>query len=85
MTLTSDDRKWLLENLASKKDLKDSESRLRQELEASESRIKKEIKAYIHEGVDAVIEGVDNLLQDKDYDGRIVDLEKLHPHGTHAS
>lgn len=45
----------------------------------------KQLKTYIHEGVDAVIEGVDNLLQDKDYDGRIVDLEKLHPHGTHAS
>lgn len=42
-----------------------------------------EIKQYIHEGVDAVVEGVDNLLKEKDYDSRISKLEKLHPQGRH--
>ena len=42
-----------------------------------------EIKQYIHEGVDAVVEGVDNLLSDYKYDERISKLEKIHPQGKH--
>ncbi len=41
------------------------------------------VKQYIHEGVDAVIEGVDNLNSEKDYDSRIKKLEKIHPHSRH--
>ena len=45
----------------------------------------KEIKQYIHEGVDAVVEGVDNLLSEYKYDERISKLEKIHPQGRHSS
>lgn len=45
----------------------------------------KNIKKYIHEGVDAVVEGVDNLLSEYKYDERINKLEKIHPQGRHRS
>lgn len=51
------------------------------ELEQSETRIKQ----YIHEGVNAVVDGVDNLLNEKQFDIRIKNLEKIHPQSRHRS
>ena len=41
----------------------------------------KEIKKYIHEGVDATVEGIDNLLSEYQFDSRIKKLEDIHPRG----
>lgn len=44
-----------------------------------------EIKKYIHEGVKAVVEGVDNLLNQQDLDSRVKNLEKIHPEYKHLA
>lgn len=43
----------------------------------------KNIKQYIHEGVNAAVDGVDNLLQEYQFDSRIKKLESIHPGGRH--
>jgi len=47
------------------------------------NEMKKEIKKYIHEGIDATIDGIDNLLSEYDFQARITKLEKIHPQGRH--
>ena len=56
---------------------------LDQKMEQSEKNIKSEIKQYIHEGIDAVATGIDNLLSEYQFDSRIKKLEKIHPSGRH--
>ena len=63
-----------------RKALKPDFDRLDQKIEQSEKNIKK----YIHEGADAVVDGVDNLLQEYQFDSRIKNLEKIHPRGRHT-
>jgi len=43
----------------------------------------KRIKQYIREGVNATVDGVDNLLSEYQYDARIKKLENIHPQGRH--
>lgn len=83
MALTNDDIKKLENSLLPKfeKSLLPKIGKMIDEKNAAQTA---EIKAYIHEGVNAVVDGVDNLLQDKDYDNRIRRLEKIHPDYSHA-
>ncbi len=60
------------DNLATKLDIRNSEK-----------NIKTEIKKYIHEGVDSVVDGVDLLLKDQQYDSRLKKLERIHPDNHH--
>lgn len=46
-------------------------------------RSEKNIKQYIHEGVNATVDGVDNLLSEYDFQTRVTKLEKIHPQGRH--
>lgn len=62
-----------------RKALKPDFDRLDQKIDQSE----KNVKQYIHEGVDAVVNGVDDLLQEYQFDPRIKKLEKIHPGGSH--
>jgi len=61
--------------------LKPDFDRLDQKIEQTEKNIKK----YIHEGVDAAVAGVDNLLTEYQYDVRIKKLENIHPQGRHST
>lgn len=54
-----------------------------QKLDAKLGTQTAEIKKYIHEGVNAVVDGIDNLLQEYQFDPRIKKLEKIHPGGRH--
>lgn len=61
----------------------DDVKKIRTALKPDFDRLESNIKKYIHEGVDATVEGVDNLLQDKDYDSRFEKLENIHPDYKH--
>ena len=67
-TLNQADVELLKKTFTTKSDLKQTE---------------KNIKGYIHEGVDAVVNGVDNLFSEYQVDSRIKKLEKIHPKGKH--
>lgn len=57
--------------LASKKDLQEVKVVLKVEIEKSEQRIKTELKDYMHQGFEAVMNGMDNLSE------RFVEKEKF--------
>ncbi|EKD57935.1 MAG: hypothetical protein ACD_57C00086G0004 [uncultured bacterium] len=56
---------------------------LRQDTKSDLDQTEKNIKKYVHEGVDAVVDGIDNILRDYQFDSRIQKLEKIHPGGRH--
>ena len=56
---------------------------LRQDTKSDLDQTEKNIKKYVHEGVDAVVDGIDNILRDYQFDSRILKLEKIHPGGRH--
>lgn len=49
---------------------------IREEIDAMEERLNKNMKEYVQESADAVIEGIEELLKEKDYDNRIKRLEQ---------
>lgn len=67
------------DKLSTKSDL----NQLRQDTKSDLNQMENNIKGYVHEGVNAVVDGVDNLLQEYQFDSRIKKLEKIHPGGRH--
>ena len=73
--ITNDDVKKI------RKALKPDFDRLATKLDLEQSE--KNIKKYIHEGVNAVVDGVDNLLSEYQFDSRLKKIENIHPGGRH--
>ncbi len=57
--------------------------KLDQKLDDLETRLKKYTQQYVHEGVDAVINAIDELMA-KDIKPRLKKLEQLRPQGLHV-
>lgn len=70
---------------AFKSDFDNLEKKIDKKLDEKLAAQSSEIKQYIHEGVSAVVKGVDNLLNEYQFDSRIKSLEKIHPSGRHRS
>jgi len=66
-----------------RKDTKSDLDQLRSDTKSDLGRLEKSIKKYIHEGVSAVVDGVDSLFQEYQFDTRIKKLEIIHPSGHH--
>ncbi|OGM15194.1 hypothetical protein A3D84_04705 [Candidatus Woesebacteria bacterium RIFCSPHIGHO2_02_FULL_42_20] len=66
-----------------RQDTKSDLDQLRQDTKSDLDQTEKNIKKYVHEGVDAVVDGIDNILRDYQFDSRIQKLEKIHPGGRH--
>jgi len=81
--ITNDDVKKIRKAL--KPDFDSLEDKFDRKLASQTKEITTEIKKYIHEGVDAVVEGVDQLLDKYQFDKRIKRLEKIHPQGQHQA
>ena len=69
-----------------RKALKPDFDRLDQKIDRLDNKLgqtEKNIRQYIHEGVNAVVQGVDNLFQEYKLDERLKKLENIHPDNRH--